>query len=295
VIDTSLARPPAQRMLPTAVALAVGLHVLIAIGLWWLSTLPRAEAEEEPIMVLFDSSPSDVGLQTPERTGPPAESAAASPAPSAEPMREEQPQQQALAPPQPAATPEPQPVPPSQAEPQPEQVPTLPIYEFSIPPVPQPPPAPTSRDFPRPPAANRPRPVQRTQPMPPRPLPPAQQRPAAEAPAAMPAPIPGPNPADMLAGRGRMRNDYLSNLFRHLAPYRVRSRTARAGNQSGHVMSRVTVARDGSVLGVSIESSSGSPALDAAELEAIRSAAPFPPLPANMPGEPIVLHLRMTY
>ena len=279
--DTSLTRP-IQRMSLLAVALAVALHILAAFGVWWLAPRQPTEPEEEPIMVVFDSTPSNVGLQMPERTGPPAESPAASPTPAAEPKQEEPPpQQQAMA----TATPEP--------EPEPEQAPALPVYEFSIPPPPPPAAAPTSRDFARPPA--RPRPVQRAQPYPPRPLPPSQERPPAEAPASMPAPIPGPNMADMFAGSGRMRNDYLSNLFRHLAPYRVRSRTARAGSQSGRIMSRVTVARNGAVLGVSIEQSSGSPALDAAELEAIRSAAPFPPLPASMPGDPIVLHLRMTY
>ena len=105
--------------------------------------------------------------------------------------------------------------------PQPEPVPTLPIYEFSVPPVPEPPPAPTSRDFPKPPAAAPPRPAQRTQPLPPRPAPPAQQRPAAEAPASMPAPLPGPDPADQIAGQGRQRNDYLSRVFRQIERYRV--------------------------------------------------------------------------
>jgi protein TonB len=277
-----------------AVALAVALHILAAFGAWWLAPLQPTEPKEEPIMVVFDSTPSNVGLQMPARTGPPAEAPAASPAPAAEPKQEEPPpQQQAMAAPQATAPLEPAPVLPSPAKPEP--APNLPIYEFSIPPPPPPPAAPTARDFARPPAPGRPRPIQRAQPYPPRPLPPSQERPPAEAPASMPAPIPGPNMADMFAGSGRMRNDYLSNLFRHLAPYRVRSRTARAASQSGHIMSRVTVARNGAVLDVNIEQSSGSPALDAAELEAIRSAAPFPPLPASMPGDPIVLHLRMTY
>ena len=37
------------------------------------------------------------------------------------------------------------------------------------------------------------------------------------------------------------------------------------------------------------------PAIDAAELEAIRKAAPFPPVPSDMPGDPVILILRMNY
>lgn len=292
--DVSLVQPPAEHMSPTAVALAVLLHAMVGAGVWWLSPLQPTKSQEQPIMVSFDSSPSNVGLQMPERIGPPAESPAASPQPSADPAREPDPQQ-ALAEPLPPAAPEPtRPVQPSRAAPEPEPVPTLPLFEFSVPPVPEPPPAPTSRDFPRPPAA-QPRAVQRSLPLPPRPAPPAQHRPAAEAPALMPAPRPGPNPADLAAGQGRQRNDYLSRVFRHLEPHRVASRTARAANQRGRVVTRVTLARDGSLLGISIDSSSGRPALDAAEVEAIRNGAPFPPIPANMPGDPVVLILRMTY
>jgi protein TonB len=57
----------------------------------------------------------------------------------------------------------------------------------------------------------------------------------------------------------------------------------------------VTVARDGQVLDVRVSTSSGWPAIDAAELETIRKAAPFPPLPSEMPGDPVVLVLPVTY
>ena len=263
-------------MSPVAIGLAILLHAAVGAAIWWLAPLAPTDSQDEPIMVSFDSSPSNVGLQEPERVGPPAESIAANPPPPQEPAREAE-QQQAMASPQP----------------QPQPAPTLPLFEFSIPPVPEPPPAPTSRDFPRPYSAPPSRPVQR--PLPNRPLPPAQQRPAAEAPASKPAPLPGPNPADLIAGQGRQRNDYLSRLHRYLAPYRDRSHKAHGANQTGQVVTRVTLARDGSVLDVNLASSSGRPAIDAAELEAIRNAAPFPPLPANMPGDPVVLVLRTTY
>lgn len=278
--DLSPAPPRVTHMPTAAVMLAVLLHAVVALGLWWLSPFQPVLSKEEPVMVLFDSAPSNVGLQTPERVGPPSESTAASPLPSTEPQRDEL-QQQALAPSRPPETPEP--------------VPTLPIFEFSVPPPPEPPPAPTSRDFPKPAPPSPPRPVQLTQPLPPRPGPPAPQRPPADAPASMPAPLPGPRPADVLAGPGRQRNDYLSRVFQHLERYRVSAHNARAANQQGRVVTRVTIARDGGLIDVSIDSSSGRPNLDAAELDAIRRGAPFPPVPANMPGDPVILILRMTY
>lgn len=275
--EASLVRPRVASMSPAAIALAILLHAATGLAIWWLAPLKSPESQDEPIMVSFDGSPSNVGLQEPQRVGPSAESIAANPPPPQEPAQETQ-QQQAMA---------------SSQPPQPQAAPTLPLYEFSIPPVPEPPPAPTSRDFPKPYSAPPSRPVQRT--LPNRPLPPAQQRPASEAPASIPAPLAGPNPADQIAGQGRQRNDYLSRLHRYLAPYRDRSHRAHGANQTGQVVTRVTLARDGSVLNVSLASTSGRPAIDAAELEAIRNAAPFPPLPANMPGDPVVLVLRTTY
>jgi len=283
-------------MPPAALALAILLHVLIGAAMWWIAPLQATEPDDQPIMVMFDSTPSNVGLQAPEKAGPAAEQAAASPQqPSTEPPREE-PRQQALAPPQPSATPAPpQPRPPSEAKPEPEEVPTLPIFEFSVPPAPEPVPPPSSRDFARPAAPHPPpRPVQRAQPMP-RLAPPAPQRLPSEAPATMPSPMPGPDRGDVLIGQGRQRNDYLSRVARQIAQYRAYPAGASNNNQGGRVVMRVTVARDGRVLDVRVGTSSGWPAIDAAELETIRRAAPFPPLPSEMPGDPVVLVLPVTY
>ena len=294
--DISLAPPRLQHMPPTALALAVLLHVLIGVAIWWIAPLRVTEPEDQPIMVMFDSSPSNVGLQMPERAGPPAESMAASPQPSTEPQRQER-QQQALAPSLPSTAPEPsQPALPSEAKPEPEQVPTLPLFEFSVPPVPEPLPAPSSRDFVKPPVSRPvPRPVQRAQPLAPHPAPSAPQRPPADMPATMPSPMPGPDPGDVLIGRGRQRNDYLSRVARQIAQYRVYPTSALASNQGGRVVMRVTVARTGQVLDVGVRTSSGWPAIDAAEVETIRKAGPFPPLPSEMPGDPVILVLPITY
>jgi protein TonB len=99
----------------------------------------------------------------------------------------------------------------------------------------------------------------------------------------------------VLIGQGRQRNDYLSRVARQIAQYRVYPASASSSNQGGRVVMRVTVARDGRVLDVRVGTSSGWPAIDAAELETIRKAAPFPPLPSEMPGDPVVLVLPVTY
>lgn len=298
--DTSISlvsqRP--RSMPPGALALAILLHAAALAAIWWFAPQRPQESQDEPIMVMFDSSPSNVGLQAPEKPGPPAESEAASPSPSNEPPAKEAEPQQALAPaPTPAPAPEPpQPEPPSVTPPQPEEVASLPRFEFSIPPTPSPPPAPSAQEFTRPPTPRPPATaVPRTTPAPPRPAPPAPYRPPAQAPATMPSPVPGPEPGDVLMGQGRQRNDYLSRVARQIAQHRVYPAVAASNRQEGRVVMRVTVARTGHVLEVRVGTSSGWPAIDAAEAESIRKAAPFPPVPGDMPGDPIILVLPMTY
>ncbi|MBR2820224.1 MAG: TonB family protein, partial [Reyranella sp.] len=109
------------------------------------------------------------------------------------------------------------------------------------------------------------------------------------------SPNPGPSSADLAAGQGGMRNDYLSRVFRHIEPHRVYPAVARENRQSGRVVTRVTINRDGYLVDVRIDRSSGWPAIDAAEIAAIRRAMPLPPVPNGMPGDPIVLILPMNY
>lgn len=269
--EAVLIRPHLQPVPLAAVALAILLHLGIGTALWWIAPDKPIDLRDEPIMLMFDTAPSDVGLQQPERVGPPPESVPANTKRPSVPGTNASPE--ALATLQPA----------------PDPPPTLPLFEFSIPPVAEPPPAPTSRDFARPAQPPR-RPAQRLSILPPQPS--APQRPPTELPAAMPSPVPGAQPADVLAGQGRQRNDYLSRVFRHLEPYRF---DPAKDKQHGRVVTRVTVARDGRVLEVSLASSSGSAALDAAEVAAIRKGSPFPPLPAAMPGDPVILVLPITY
>jgi protein TonB len=94
---------------------------------------------------------------------------------------------------------------------------------------------------------------------------------------------------------GGERNDYLSRVYRHIEPYRDYPAAARAGGQHGRVATRVTIDRAGGLIDIRIEHSSGWPLLDNAEMAAIRRAAPLPPVPNGMRGEPVVLVLNMNY
>ena len=54
--------------------------------------------------------------------------------------------------------------------------------------------------------------------------------------------------------------------------------------ESGSVVVRLTIARDGTLIDVSMFKSSGLPALDATALNRIRQASPYPPFPPDITG-----------
>ena len=54
--------------------------------------------------------------------------------------------------------------------------------------------------------------------------------------------------------------------------------------ESGSVVVRLTIARDGTLIDVSMFKSSGLPALDATALNMIRQASPYPPFPPDITG-----------
>jgi protein TonB len=276
--EAVLARPHQERLPVAAVALALLLHAATGATLWWVAPINRVDVEPEPIMVSFDT------LQQAEKAGLPIDSPTAS-AP-AQPASAASALQQAMAAPSPETLQEPQP------QPKPEAAPLLPIFEFSIPPLTEAPPPPTSRDFRAParPGTIPPKVVQRRPAL----LPPPNvpQRPLPERSASLPSAAPTATPGEPSAGRGP-RNDYLSRVFRHLEPHRFE--LANRGHPHGRVRTRVTLARDGRVLDVVVADSSGSPALDALEVAAIRRGSPFPPLPDAMAGDTVVVWLPMNY
>ena len=82
-------------------------------------------------------------------------------------------------------------------------------------------------------------------------------------------------------GNRRAQQDYLWQIIGKLSQYRF-YQSARGERPQGVVVTRLTLARDGRLLDVSLVSSSGSPNLDRGVIDTIRSASPFAPFPAEM-------------
>lgn len=347
-------------MSPAALALAVGLHALVAAGLWWASPLRRLDHFETPILISMEPAPLSVGnAETPVAASPASSpsaltpeappAAATAPAESAPPEVPAPPRQQTAVapaeppPPLPERTPEPPPARPPTPAPaaaaQPAPVPAAVASEAPAPPTPLPAPAPTGvvTPLPVPPepgtatattAPDTPseaeaeaawqtdasswKPHVTLEPqaeMPRR----TQVRPASRPPVApRVAQVPGkrledyppqtsslgpPSSGSMegAASDGGARNDYLSRVYRHIEPYRSYPAAARAGGQHGRVVTRVTINRDGGLVDLRLDRSSGWPLIDEAEMAAIRRAMPLPPVPNGMRGDPVVLVLPMNY
>ncbi|TBR28180.1 MAG: hypothetical protein EPO10_14365, partial [Reyranella sp.] len=61
MIHDSFLRSQSGRMSPAALALAIGLHVLVAAALWWAAPSRRLDHAETPIMVSIESQPLSAG------------------------------------------------------------------------------------------------------------------------------------------------------------------------------------------------------------------------------------------
>lgn len=276
-------------MSPVALVLALVLHGLAAAGLWWASPLRPTEPPQDAIMITVDAGapPASTEQQGDDKPVQPVAAGVPEPAPPDEPREEAQ---QALAEPQPPRPePPPQPTPPpslEQALASPEELPPPTARDFPKP-APPPPPPPPPRPAARPPQGA---PSQVPLPRPAQPMPPPPP-----ANSAATAPAPPSNSSDWLIGKGRARNAYLDQIARLTSRYRFYPRIAADNKQEGRVVTRVTIARDGRLIDVKIDKSSGWPAIDAAELETIRKSAPFPPVPRDMPGDPLILILPINY
>jgi protein TonB len=311
-------------MSPAALALAVGLHVLVAASLWWAAAPRRHDHAETPIMISIDPQPLSAGTASPPASSPseallpetaPSQTTPADPAPvdtqsTPEAQREATAAPAVPKPAEPDAVPEPTPPDVVVAKPVPveEQTPA-PVETATA--APQPPTeAETEAAWQTDASSWKP---QVTMERPPAPPPPLQVRPAPRPPStARTAQTPGtrlqdyppqtsslggPSSGsfDQAMGDGGARNDYLSRVYRHIDPYRDYPAAARAARQHGRVVTRVTINRAGELLDIRLDRSSGWPLIDNAEMAAIRRAMPLPPVPTGMRGDPIVLVLPMNY
>ncbi len=280
-------------MSPTAIAIAFAMHGLAIAAVWWISPFRPPDPPQDAIVITVDAGAPPTSPDSPAEDKP------------AEQLREEP--RQALAEPEPRQPEQPQPQAAQHEPPQPKTSPPEPLAQQ--PPSPSPPTveeAPAVPEAIPPPAANdiptlrlplppwpTPRPTQATPPSPPRPPQPATAPPPQSSTASVQAPT--SNSADWLIGKSRARNAYLDQVARLTARFRRYPANAFDNKQEGRVVTRVTIARDGQLIDVRIDTSSGWPAIDAAELETIRRSAPFPPVPNDMPGDPLILILPIHY
>jgi periplasmic protein TonB len=77
------------------------------------------------------------------------------------------------------------------------------------------------------------------------------------------------------------QQDYLWQIIRRLSQVHFYG-ASRDESERGLVVARLTVARDGRLVGVAVARPSGFPNLDRAVLDTVRRASPFPPLPADL-------------
>lgn len=272
----------AGRMPPSALMLAVLLHVLVALALWAISLHP-------PRLPRPGTSPIDVTFEQPKPPPPVPPAKAVPVAPPA-----------GLAPPAARTADKPSQVPSRAREAQPALAPEPPSLEQAVPPPQSEVTAPPAFEPPTPePAPAQPSPSQQAhvssvptpaptvrpaQPPPLRPSPLAQA-PRRQAPALAsreePSPSPFVNPADVY-NRARVADNYLWQVLRKLAGYHYE---ARATVREGTTVVRMVIARDGRLLDIAVIQSSGLAVLDRGVVAGIRAGAPYAPLPPEIHGD----------
>lgn len=89
--------------------------------------------------------------------------------------------------------------------------------------------------------------------------------------------------------------DYLSRLYAQIERRKTYPRAAQARRQQGVVHMRFTIDRGGRLLTEGVARGSGSDILDAAAEDVVRRAAPFPPMPDDLPGEQLEIVIPLEY
>ena len=102
-------------------------------------------------------------------------------------------------------------------------------------------------------------------------------------------------PAIALRSSAKLSDDYLLQLQSWIAREERYPAEARAQHQEGKGIVAFTIARDGKVMRVWIDRSTGSPLLDQASLATIRDASPVPPLPRDLAGNSVDFYLPVNY
>jgi protein TonB len=90
-------------------------------------------------------------------------------------------------------------------------------------------------------------------------------------------------------------SEYLTRIHEQLERHKIYPRPARARGIEGLVQVAFVIDRRGNVVAHHIVRGSGYQMLDSAVDDMIKRAAPFPPFPAGMPGEELVVTMAVTF
>jgi periplasmic protein TonB len=274
---------PRRRWIAASVT-AVILHLAsLAVFLLVPSASPEDTEPPQTVVVTLVPEPSAAPDVSPV-SQPSPEASAAEPA-DAEPEQrppsdtpQEPPPPEAMVPPQDAPVPPPEPAVP------PADIPRPPPPEAPVPMPDVSPPPPEARvRTPEPPAPARPVVLKLASPRP---------RPVAPAPkAASPSPGPQAEPRSPAASAPseNVVDPYRRILAAHVQSYQRYPALARNRHEEGLVELRVTIRRNGTIVAISVEHSSGSDILDREALATLKRADPLPPIPAGVPGPTIEL------
>jgi TonB family protein len=267
-----------DRMSPPAIALAVLLHALVILAIWWAAVHQQQQQPGEEVV--------EITFEAPKAPEPPAAAPLPPQQPQYTPPVQASPMPLGVPPPAPLTSNRPTQVP--QAPVQPKELPQTPQLPSSreaaaamaatpAPVEPAPVPAPALPDMAaaRPAAPEPPRPELRPSPLAPKP-----QRPPA-APSADQSPHPFVNPADAYS-RSRLADNYLGQIARKIVGYTYQAHT---NVRQGTSVVRIVIARDGRLVGAEIIRSSGVPEFDRGVLAGVRAGAPYTPLPPEIKGE----------
>jgi colicin import membrane protein len=258
-----------------AVLAAAALHLAVFLWLFhpWRSDAGKTPPASVPVTLVFEPPPKPKPEPKPEPKPQPAPQPKPAPAPSNAFDRSSGPDAQTTAPPSEQDT--------QKNEEKPELAAPAPAPPAEVA-APPPPPAPA---------------VLAEPPTPPKPKsePP---RPAARPPDEKPLPHPHANTATALhprtspnrvaPGERRTSGDpYLNAIIGELDKHRYYPELARPLRLTGVARFVVVIDRRGRLIAMQLVQSSGSELLDRAAEKAIRDTLPFPPVPADYPGDPI--------
>ena len=93
----------------------------------------------------------------------------------------------------------------------------------------------------------------------------------------------------------KVSDDYLIVLQSWLARFQSYPASATAKHEQGKGVVGFTVARDGHVVKVWTDESTGAPDLDAASIGMVREASPVPPLPKDLPDATVDFYFPVSY